>query len=113
MLFLWDLCLILRKNFLMLRELDAQWGCGVCLWIHSKPTWTCFCVTCSRWPCLARGLEQVISRGPFQPWQFCDLVKTQQKRHVLSFEKCWVLLAQAMLFKQKERILASSGAVGR
>ena len=30
------------------------------------------CATCSRVPALAGGLDWMISRGPFQPLQFCD-----------------------------------------
>ena len=41
------------------------------LWRHS---WMLTCTTWSREPALAERLDSVVSRGPFQPLQFCDSV---------------------------------------
>ena len=45
------------------------------LWRYSSLAWTPTCVTWCREPVLAWGLVSMISRGPFQPLQFCDSVK--------------------------------------
>lgn len=37
-------------------------------------------------------------------------MKTQQKGHVVFFEKCWFLLAQSMLFKEKNNSYFSWGS---
>lgn len=43
-------------------------------WRYSADIWKGSCLTGPRCPCLSLGLEQVPSRGPFQPQQFCDYV---------------------------------------
>jgi len=53
---------------------SSQWGCqsrkvlDSLLWRYSRPTWM------PTWAvCFAAGLDLMISGGPFQPLQFCDL----------------------------------------
>ena len=46
---------------------------SVLLWTYSRPVWTPTCETCYR-ELFSRGLDSVISRGPFQPPQFCESV---------------------------------------
>lgn len=45
-------------------------------WRYSKDIWTWSWVTISRWPCLSRGLNKMISRGPFQLQHYCGSLKT-------------------------------------
>ena len=52
--------------------LERLWS--LLLWRYSKPSWTRCCATCSSDPALAGGLDQMISRCPFQPLPFCDSV---------------------------------------
>lgn len=49
-------------------------------WWYSKPVWTWFWATRSRWCCFNRGLVKMTSRGPFQPHPFCD---NHPENHVL------------------------------
>ena len=44
------------------------------LWRYSRPAWTPTWATFSRELALSGGLDPMISRGPFQPLQFCDSV---------------------------------------
>lgn len=44
-------------------------------WRYSNPAWTQSCATCSGWTCSSRELDQIISRGPFQPQAVQDPVK--------------------------------------
>lgn len=37
------------------------------LWRYSKLTWMRSCTMCSRWPCLRRVLDKMVSGGSFQP----------------------------------------------
>lgn len=56
----------------------AQRGCGVPylgdIQEHFGPSWA----TSPRWSCLSKGLDQMPSKGAFQPWQFCDSVRKQE-----------------------------------
>lgn len=57
---------------------------------HSKPTWMHSYVTCSRWQCFCRGVDWVISRCPFQPWQFSDSVtKADSKKGKKDSKGCF------------------------
>lgn len=44
------------------------------LWRYLKPIRMLSCATCCREPALAEGLDMMISRGPFEPLQFCASV---------------------------------------
>jgi len=58
-------------------------------WRQSKANWTSSWAACSRWPCLSRELDQLNSRGPFQPQPFCD-EKKKEKRKKLPCKWCQV-----------------------
>jgi len=74
--------LYMRKNFFALEgdgalEQVAQRGCGVSFSgdVQNPPGQGPVPPAVGD-PALAGGLDQMIPRGPFQPLQFCDSVKT-------------------------------------
>lgn len=49
-------------------------------WRYSNTVWTCLWAACSGWPCLSNGLEQMSSRGSFQPQPVCDSVRRTMEK---------------------------------
>lgn len=49
-------------------------------WRYSNTAWTCLWAACSGWPCLSNGLEQMSSKGSFQPQPVCDSVKRPMEK---------------------------------
>ena len=43
-------------------------------WRHSNPAWMRSCAPALGVPAQAGGMDEIISRGPFQPLPFCDSV---------------------------------------
>ena len=71
--------LVMRKNFFTVRVPEQRHrlpreAVESLPWKYSKPTWMHSCAPCSRCACSSRGLDKMISRGPFQPLPFCDCV---------------------------------------
>lgn len=49
-------------------------------WRYSNTVWTCLWAACSGWPCLSNGLEQMSSKGSFQPQPVCDSVRRTMEK---------------------------------
>lgn len=69
----------IREHFFIVRRLStgidcSEWNWSLQSWRYQKATWTWSWATGSRWPCLSLGLDQMISRGPFQPQPSRDCV---------------------------------------
>lgn len=88
----------MRKNFCTLGWQSAGTGCPMRSWSfpcwrHSKPTWMCPCVTCSRWACLDRkaGLADLHRSFPILTilW-LCDL-------YLMSFNEPWCSIWNSFL----------------
>ena len=68
-------------------EQPAQKGCGVSFSGNIRNSSGHFPLQPAEGTCFSRSLDQVVSRGPFQPLQFCDAVCA----HMFSWVGCYRL----------------------